>query len=129
MKKDGKTLRSGKAEAGEIRRELIPAWRDRPISEITSRDVSDLIEKVVDEGRPYVAFHLSASLSSKLFNWAIIRGSYGITASPVVRGMASTLIGKKEPRKRVLTEAEMREIWQATASPAYVLGRSCECSW
>src|SRR5271165_1604944 len=62
-------LKSGPEVAASIRRDLIPVWPDRPIAEISRRDVVKLLEKVVDEGRPYIAHHLLAYLS-KLFNWA-----------------------------------------------------------
>ena len=77
-------LKSGNEVAAAIRRELIRAWRDRPIGEISRRDVVKLLEKVVDEDRPYIAHHLLAYLS-KLFNWAIVRDVYGLNASPITR--------------------------------------------
>ena len=49
----GPKLKSGKEVASSIRRELIPDWGDRPIGEISRRDVVKLLEKVVDEDRPY----------------------------------------------------------------------------
>ena len=70
-------LKSGKDVASSIRRELVPAWGDRPITDISRRDVVKLLEKVVDEDRPYTAHHLIAYLS-KLFNWAIVRDVYGL---------------------------------------------------
>jgi integrase len=105
-------LRSGADVAATIRRELIPAWGDKPICEIGRRDVVKLIERVVDEGRPYVAHHLAAYLS-RLFNWAIIRDCYGVAASPMTRGMAAAIIGERKPRQRVLTDAELIDIWRA----------------
>jgi integrase len=114
-------LKSGKDLAAAIRRELIPAWGDRPISEITRRDVVKLLEKVVDEDRPYAAHHLVAYLS-KLFNWAIVRDVYGLNASPITRGIGKDIIGAKKPRQRVLSDAELREIWNATEATAYPFG-------
>jgi integrase len=108
-------LKSGPEVAASIRRDLIPIWRDRPIQEISRRDVVKLLEKVVDEDRPYVAHHLLAYLS-KLFNWAIVRDVYGLNASPITRGMAKDIIGAKKPRQRVLNDAELRQIWQATGA-------------
>jgi integrase len=114
-------LKSGPEVAASIRRELIPIWRDRPIGEISRRDVVKLLEKVVDEDRPYIAHHLLAYLS-KLFNWAIVRDVYGLNASPITRGMAKDIIGAKKPRQRVLSDAELREIWNATEATPYPFG-------
>jgi integrase len=114
-------LKTGKEVESAIRRELIPVWGDRPIGEITRRDVVKLLEKVVDDGRPYVAHHLLAHLS-KLFNWAIVRDVYGLNASPITRGMATAIIGPKKPRQRVLNDTELRQIWQATEATPYPFG-------
>jgi integrase len=114
-------LKSGNEVAAAIRRDLIPVWRDRPIGEISRRDVVKLLEKVVDEDRPYIAHHLLAYLS-KLFNWAIVRDVYGLNASPITRGMAKDIIGAKKPRQRVLSGAELRELWRATEATPYPFG-------
>jgi integrase len=114
-------LKSGKDVASSIRRELIPAWGDRPISDISRRDVVKLLENVVDDGRPYTAHHLIAYLS-KLFNWAIVRDVYGLNASPITRGIGKDIIGAKKPRQRVLSDAELREIWRATEETPYPFG-------
>ncbi|HKN31186.1 MAG TPA: tyrosine-type recombinase/integrase [Roseiarcus sp.] len=108
------SLRSGAEVEAEIRRELIPAWGDRPIIEISRRDVVRLLERVA-EGRPYVAHHLLAYLS-KLFSWAILRDVYGLQSSPVTRGLGAAIIGAKKPRQRVLTDQELCCLWTATAA-------------
>ncbi len=114
-------LRSGKEVAAAIRRELIAVWGDRPIADISRRDVVKLLEKVVDQDRPYIAHHLLAYLS-KLFNWAIVRDAYGLNASPITRGMAKEIIGAKKPRQRVLADAELVEVWSAAKSTPYPFG-------
>jgi integrase len=114
-------LKSGTEVAAAIRRELIPTWGDKPIGEIGRRDVVKLLEKVVDEDRPYIAHHLSAYLS-KFFNWAIVRDVYGLNATPITRGMAAMVIGAKKPRQRILNDAELVEIWQAAGETPYPFG-------
>jgi integrase len=108
-------LKSGAEVAAAIRREIIPKWRGRLITEIARRDVVKLLEDVVDDGRASVAHHLLAYLS-KLFNWAIARDTYGLQSSPITRGMAKDIIGAKRPRQRVLSNAEIVEVWQASAA-------------
>ena len=108
-------LKSGPEVAATIRREIIPKWQGRPISEIARRDVVKLLEDVVDDGRASVAHHLLAYLS-KLFNWAIARDVYGLQASPITRGMGKDIVGAKKPRQRVLNSAEIAEVWQASAA-------------
>ena len=115
MEKGRPKLRSGPEVAATIRREIIPKWRGRLITDIARRDVVKLLEDVVDDGRASVAHHLLAYLS-KLFNWAIARDTYGLQASPITRGMAKDIIGAKKPRQRVLSVPEIGEVWQASAA-------------
>ncbi len=114
-------LRQSSEVESAIRRELISKWADRPIVEITRRDVVKLLEDVVDSGRPYTAHHLIAHLS-KLFNWAIARDVYGLGASPITRGLAKDIIGAKKPRQRVLNDGELTKFWEATAKVTYPFG-------
>lgn len=88
-------------------------WRDRPIAEISRRDVVELIERVVDCGHRYQARKLLAYVR-KLFNWAIARDIYGIEASPCDRIKPRELIGRLESRKRVLNDDELRLVWHAS---------------
>jgi integrase len=48
-----------------------------------------------------------------LHSWAIERGIYGIEFSPFDRIRADKLIGKQQPRRRLLTPDELRLIWRA----------------
>jgi hypothetical protein len=120
-------LKSGAEVAATIRREIVPKWRGRLITDIARRDVVKLLENVVDDGRASVAHHLLAYLS-KLFNWAIARDAYGLQASPVTRGMAKDIIGAKKPRQRVLSAQEMVEVWKASADCPPPSTPSCACS-
>jgi integrase len=114
-KEERPKLKSGPEVAATIQREIIPKWKGRSISEIARRDVVKLLEEVVDDRRASVAHHLLAYLS-KLFNWAIARDVYGLQSSPITRGMGKDIIGAKKPRQRVLTNAEIVEVWQASAA-------------
>jgi integrase len=106
-------LKSGPEVAATIRREIIPKWQGRLITDVARRDVVKLLEDVVDDGRASVAHHLLAYLS-KLFNWAIARDIYGLQSSPIIRGMGKDSIGAKKPRQRVLSSVEIAEVWQAS---------------
>jgi integrase len=113
IKRHVSKLRSAWNVEQTIRRELMPRFGKRPFVEITRRDVVALLEGVVDSGRPFIAFHLLAYLK-KLYNWAIARDLYGIEASPCDRVFASDVIGELNSRDRVLTDAEIRALWDAT---------------
>ena len=53
--------------------------------------------------------------TTRLFGWALNRGTYGLTASPCDRVRLADLIALPKPRERVLDTGELRAIWQVTA--------------
>ncbi len=111
-------LRSGADVEASIRRELISRWGQKPISEITRRDVIEAIEAIADK-RPATARKIFAH-ASKLFNWAAARSI--IESSPCAIVKPSTLIGSPEPRQRVLSDSEIPCLWRATAALVYPSG-------
>jgi integrase len=98
---------SWKAVEGTFRREVIPVWGDRPITEIRRRDVNDLVTAVAMT-RPIMANRLLSHLS-RFFRWAAARD--------VIAG--SPCIGVERPapetiRARCLSDDELRAFWAAT---------------
>jgi integrase len=109
--------RPAEAEAA-IRRELIARWGERPVSEITRRDIIELLEEISDSGRPYAA-HKTYNYISKFFAWAMARHVYGIEMSPCTAIKPNEIIGSREARQRVLSDSEIRALWRGTASLGY----------
>jgi integrase len=105
----------------DIRREFLPLWAKRPITDISRHDVLAVIDAAIKRDSPWQAHHLH-SYASRLFNWAIERGTYGIDASPCERMRPSKIIGVKEPRTRVLDDDELRALWRAARGLDYPLG-------
>jgi integrase len=83
--------------------------------------VSAAIRAIVKRGAPYQA-HNAFGYLRKLFNWAIGTGEYGIDALPVERLQPVELIGKRESRARVLSDVELRAVWQAADTMGYPYG-------
>jgi integrase len=88
---------------------VLPRWRTRLAREITRRDVLDLLDRVVDAGKP-IAANRTFSAVRKMFNWAVARDIIG----------ASPCAGVKPPtpersRDRVLDDSELRDVWRAAA--------------
>jgi len=98
-----------------IRVELITAWGTKPIESITRRNVIDLLDTIVDRGTPIWANRTLAA-ARKMFNWCIERDI--IKTSPCDRVKPP---GNETERQRVLTDEEVRVIWQAAESlgPAF----------
>jgi integrase len=109
-------LRSAHDTEAAIRRELVSRWGERPIGEISRRDVVSMIESIADAGHQGAARRAFAS-TSKLFNWAIERGI--VEASPCMSVRPAALIGPIEVRQRVLSDAEIRALWKAVESLGY----------
>jgi integrase len=113
--------RKGREVELEIRREFLPRWGDRPVTEITALDVRNVVKAVKDRGAPYQAHNLLV-LARRLFAWAIDQHVYGLESSPCDRLKPKAIIGKKLLRKRVLDNDELRAFWRATARLGYPYG-------
>jgi integrase len=118
IKRHVANLRSSADVKSAIERQLIPRWGDRPITDITRRDVIEVIEDVVQRGHPRGAGLLLA-YTRKLFNWAMARDL--IEHSPCDKVKAADLIGTTKPRQRTLTDTELKALWHATAGEDYPL--------
>ena len=105
----------------EIRRELIASWGERPISSINREDVVTLVKSVARRPAPYLA-HIALGHARSLFNWAINRGTYGLETSPCDRVKPAPLIGAKQPRQRVLSDAELIAVWNGGETLGYPFG-------
>jgi integrase len=126
-------LRSRKVVEALIRRELIPILGDKPIGEIRRRDIIALIENIKSRGKvfpgkrrttsggTYAARHAFAQLS-KFFNWAVARDIEGLESSPCSGVKVSDLLGASQPRSRVLTETEIRAVWEAFTNMGWPFG-------
>ncbi|HEX9791193.1 MAG TPA: integrase family protein, partial [Kiloniellales bacterium] len=88
-------------------REVLPKWGDRPLRSIARRDVIALLDDIADRPAPIMANRTLAAVR-KLFNWALSRDI--LDASPVTK---VTGPGKETRRDRVLSEDEVRAIWNA----------------
>lgn len=113
--------RKGKEVEQDIRREFMPAWARRPISEITALDVRNLVKTVVDRGATYQAHNLLTT-ARRLFAWAIDQHVYGLEASPCDRLRPKAIIGKRLARKRVFNDDEWRGFWRAADRLEYPYG-------
>lgn len=105
----------------ELDREFVARWGARPITNISQRDIMKVIDAAVDRGAPYQARNLFGHVRA-VFNWAIGCGTFGIDRSPCDRISPKEAIGKKESRKRVLSDAELWALWRAAGKMGYPNG-------
>jgi integrase len=111
-------LRSGAEAEAVIRRELVSRWGEKPVTEISRRDVVELLRAIADSGRAAAAHRLYNHIT-KFFTWAIAQDLYGVSASPCAAIRPKEIIGPKVVRQRVLSDGEIRALWQATAALSY----------
>ncbi len=96
---------------------VLPEWRHRPIDGITRRDVIELLDEIVESGRPVLANRVLAHVR-KLFNWCLERGVLDTT--PVAQVKAPG--GKELPRDRELSDHEIKALWPAFDTAGYPFG-------
>jgi integrase len=95
---------------------VLPRWRGRTVQSITRRDVLNLLDDIVDEGKTIAANRVLASVR-KFFNWALERDI--LDASPAAAVKAPT---KEYDRDRVLTDDELINIWNGCDEMGYPFG-------
>ncbi len=98
-------------------------WRGRPIVGIARRDVVERLDAIKAERGKHAARH-ALSAVRKLFNWAEEGERFGIEESAAARVRDKTLgiTGRDLKRSRVLTDAELRDVWAAGEAIGYPFG-------
>jgi hypothetical protein len=118
--------RKGDEVADDIRRELLPLWRDRPAASITSGDARRVVKSIVDRGAPAQARNVLGTIK-RLFSWAMElgdedEGGFGLEASPAAGLKPSVLIGDKVTGDRILSDLELAAFWRAARRLPYPYG-------
>ncbi len=90
--------------------------KDRPIDQIKRQDVSKVLDSIIANGTPTRA-NRALSAIKKLMNWCVMRGD--IETSPVALLRPPT---REIPRDRVLSDHEIRTIWQHSDAEGYPFG-------
>jgi integrase len=100
------------------RREIVGAWRDRPLSEITLKDGAQLLAAIKRQAP--VRANRVCTVVKLLFSWLVSQGY--LQGSPMV-GLAMPT--RELHRDRVLSHAEIRAFWAATAATGVPFGPIC----
>lgn len=101
------TLKSGETVKRELNRHVVAVWGERDIHDIAKRDVIDLLDGIADSGRVVTANRVRAYLN-KFLSWCVERDI--IDQSPA---MGVKPVAKEKSRDRVLSDDEIRWLWQA----------------
>ncbi len=109
-------LDSGKLKASILRRRFIARWGDRDLATITRVDVGAALDAIADEGTPSAAWNALRAIRP-LFGYAVERGLIEVNPASKLRPDAT-----ERSRSRVLSDAELVEIWAASGELAYPFG-------
>jgi len=94
---------------------VLPRWGGRLARDITRRDVIDLLDRIVDDGKPIRANRCLAAVR-KMFNWCVERDILQATPVAGVKPPA-----KERPRHRVLEDCELRAVVAGGRSTRWIV--------
>lgn len=103
--KPNKKERTWKEDERVFNKDILPYWMNRKADSISRRDVSILIDRILDRGA-LIAANNTFDRVRQLFNFAVERGVLDYT--PCYKMKAPT---PKTPRDRHLSETEIRTMW------------------
>lgn len=114
--KPNNTLRTASEVMRALDKDVRSAWGERRVQQITRRDVIELLDSIVDRGKP-IAANRALAYMRRFFNWLIERSV--LETSPCDRVKAPS---GEQDRDRVLTDGELRWLWKATERLGYPFG-------
>jgi integrase len=104
-------------------------WRDRRVTDIRREDVSKLLGDIKQARGAWAARHVLAA-GRKLFGWMVKGHRFGVTTSPF-SGLDDSLLGFQRPedkrRKRLLSDMELKAIWDAAPKVDPIYGALVRC--
>jgi integrase len=115
-------LRRGANVASVIRRILLPAWGERPLADLRRRDLAAIIDEILARGHPQAA-HKVREVALRILNIAVDRGDVEVNfLSSPSRGRYRAGILRRVKRSRVLTDHEIRAVWDGCEQLGYPAG-------
>lgn len=97
-----------------VERYILPHWRDKVFTEIRRSDIAKLLDAIEDKHGPSTADHVLSALR-QIASWVQSRDDDYVP--PFVRGMRR-VPKDQHHRARILTDDEIRKLWQATEDMA-----------
>ena len=103
---------------GVLRRHVLPLWAKTPVQDIRRSNIHELIDELVKQGKHGSAREVRKHLS-RFFNWVVDRE---IIVDNPIHGLKRGDLQNSEEAGRALSDHEIRNIWQASASLGYPFG-------
>jgi len=116
FQRKAKDYRSRKSNEATLERLVYPTLGTRPIDTITRSTIVHLLDRIEDENGLAMADH-TLGIINRVMNWHATRSD--TFRSPIVRGMKRA---EEKARSRILSDEELRAIWQATGEYRHPFG-------
>ncbi|MDD2309683.1 MAG: site-specific integrase [Desulfuromonadaceae bacterium] len=100
-----KFKRSWQEDERLLNKEIVSVWGKRKASDITKRDMTLLLESIVDRGTPAMSNQV-LKVVRKMFNFAVERDILQHTPCTGVKALSPNI-----RRERTLNETEMKTLW------------------
>jgi len=104
-----------------VRRELITAWSDRPAGAIERSDVIAMVRDVRSR-RGASAARKALAQASRVFSWALGNDLGGVKFNACTGIRTGDIIGSIAERHHVLSDQELRAVWNASEEVGYPFG-------
>ena len=104
-----------------VRRELITAWSDRPAGAIERSDVIAMVRDVRSR-RGASAARKAFAQASRVFSWALGNDLGGVKFNACTGIRTGDIIGSIAERHHVLSDQELRAVWNASEEVGYPFG-------
>ena len=111
----GSDIRTAPRRLRDLERVIFPTLGHRPVAEIKRSEIVELLDTIQKESGP-VAADRALALIRCIMNWHATRSDNFVP--PIVKGMARTKT-KERARSRILTDDEIRKIWNSSQSGAF----------
>lgn len=115
LQRDASALRSHDSIKSILERETKDRWSSKLIHEITKREVISMVDAVVDRGAP-IAANRALAHTRRVFNWALSRDLISVNPCSGIEKQAES------KRDRVLSRAELTDIWSVADGLGYPFG-------
>jgi integrase len=108
LTRDVKQTRTAYETERILRKEILPAFKGKFITDVARADVLRILDAIVDRGAAITA-NRTLSTMKRWLNWAVDRGY--LQASPIANLKDPS---KEKSRERVLDDEELRDVWNAS---------------
>ena len=97
-------------------KEILPPWTGRAVSEITRRDVIELLDAVTNRGSAIMANRVLAA-ARRFFSWCVERDVINVSPCAGVKAPSA-----ERSRDRILTDEELKLVWKAAEQTGWPFG-------